>query len=318
MKWALIVVVAIFVLLIGAGVGSWLVLRAPDLTYSELESRYADSGSHFVDLSGGVRLHYKDEGHGPLLVLVHGFGDNFGTWDGWTKNLKSHFRIIRIDLPGHGLTRAPATTRIDPERFADLIDEFAAKASLPKFAVAGNSLGGAVAWELTLRHPERINALILVDAAGFPSVGLAKTPPLAFRILEYRWGREILKTIDNKPLIRDSLKREVGNPAVITDELVNRWADLQRAPGHRDILLSSPLAGKGIAIQGRLHTIKVPTLVLWGEADPLIELAAGKNFAAAIPGARLKVYPHVGHLPQIEVPAASVHDVAAFLGTIPN
>ncbi len=318
MKWFLIVVLAILVVLIGGGVGGWLWLRAPDLTYSDLESRYADSNSHFIDLSGGVRLHYKDEGHGPLLVLVHGFGDNFGSWDGWTKELKSRFRIIRIDLPGHGLTSAPATTSIDPERFADLVDEFATKAHLPKFAIAGNSLGGAVAWELAVRHPARINALILVDAAGFPSAGLTKKPPLAFRILEYRWGREFLKTIDNKPLIRDSLKREVGNPAVITDGLVNRWADLQRAPGHRDILLSAPLAGKGVAIEARLRTIKVPTLVLWGKGDPLIELAAGKKFVSAIPGARLIVYPHVGHLPQIENPAASAHDVAAFLGTIPN
>ena len=313
-----IVVLAALVLLIGGGVGGWLWLRAPDLPYSELESRYADSSSHFIDLSGGVRLHYKDEGHGPLLVLVHGFGDNFGSWDGWTKELKNRFRIIRIDLPGHGLTRAPATTRIDPEAYADLIDEFAAKAGLPKFAVAGNSLGGAVAWELAVRHPERLDALILVDAAGFPSVGLAKNPPLAFRILRYEWGRAFLKTIDNKPLIRDSLKGEVGNPAVITDALINRWADVQRAPGHRDILLSGPLTGKGAVSEAKLRAIKLPTLVLWGEVDPLLELAAGKKFAATIPGARLVVYPHVGHLPQIETPAASAHDVAAFLGTIPN
>ncbi len=316
MKWVLRVVLAAFVLLIGAGVGSWLWLRAPDLPYTELESRYADGSSHFVELSGGVRLHYKDEGHGPLIVLVHGFGDNFGSWDGWAAALKDRYRVIRIDLPGHGLTRAPATTRLDPEAFADVIDEFAVKAGLPKFAVAGNSLGGAVAWELAVRHPDRLNALILVDAAGFPSTTLAKNPPLAFRILQYEWGRAILKTIDNKPLIRCSLKGEVGNPAAITDALINRWADVQRAPGHRDILLSGPLAGKGAASEAALRNIHLPTLVLWGQIDPLITLDAGKKFAAAIPGAQLKVYPHVGHLPQIEIPAVSAHDVAAFLATI--
>jgi Predicted hydrolases or acyltransferases (alpha/beta hydrolase superfamily) len=315
MRWAGIVVLVFLVLLIGAGVGSWLWLRAPDLSYSELESRYAGKNAHFVDLNGGIRLHYEDEGRGPVIVLVHGFGDNWGSWDGWAAALKNRYRVIRIDLPGHGLTRAPASTPIDPEAFADVIDEFANKIGLPKFAVAGNSLGGAVAWEVAVRHPERLNALILVDAAGFPSATLTK-PPLAFRILQYQWGRALLKTIDNKPLIRDSLNGEVGNPAVITDALVNRWADVQRAPGHRDILLSGPLTGKGAASEAALGKLSLPTLVLWGEKDPLITLDAGKKFAAAIPGAKLKVYPGIGHLPQIEIPAASAHDVAAFLATI--
>lgn len=313
-----LVVLTVLILLIGVGIGGWLWLRAPDLSYAELEARYIDKSSHFIDLSSGVRLHYQDEGHGPVLVLVHGYGDNWGSWDGWAAALKEHYRVIRLDLPGHGLTRAPATTRIDPEAFADLIAEFAVKAGLPKFAVAGNSLGGAVAWQLAVRHPERLNALILVDAAGFPSATLSKKPPLAFRILQYEWGRAFLKSIDNKPLIRNSLKGEVGNPAVITDALVNRWADVQRAPGHRDILLSGPLTGKGAASVAVLGKLALPTLVLWGEKDPLITLDAGRKFAAAIPGASLKVYPGVGHLPQIEIPAASAHDVAQFLATIPS
>lgn len=316
MKWALRVVLVILILLIGVGGGSWLWLRAPDLPFATLEARYAGKSSHFVELSGGVRLHYKDEGRGPVILLVHGFGDNWGSWDGWAAALKDRYRVIRIDLPGHGLTRAPATTRIDPEAFADLIAAFAVKTGLPKFAVAGNSLGGAVAWNLAVRHPERLRALILVDAAGFPSTTLTKNPPLAFRILRYEWGRAILKTIDNKPLIRGSLKGEVGDPAAITDALIDRWADVQRAPGHRDILLSGPLTGKGAASEAVLGKIALPTLVLWGEKDPLITLDAGRKFAGAIPGAKLIVYPGVGHLPQIESPERSAHDVAAFLGTI--
>ncbi|HEY0283555.1 MAG TPA: alpha/beta hydrolase, partial [Rhizomicrobium sp.] len=252
---------------------------------------------------------------GPLLVLVHGFGDALGTWDGWTAALKDQYRIIRVDLPGHGLTQAPATYRIDVEAYADLIDELAAKLSLPKFAIAGNSLGGAVAWEFAVRHPSRLNALILVDAAGWPSKGLTKNPPLAFRILQYKLGRDILKTIDNKPLIRDSLRREVGDPSVITPQLVERWAELQRAPGHREILMSGPVAGKGLAAKEKLAGIKLPALVLWGENDPLLDLDGGKKFAAAIPGARFVVYPHVGHLPQIESPIPSARDVALFLGS---
>ncbi|MGA7711566.1 MAG: alpha/beta hydrolase [Rhizomicrobium sp.] len=310
--------IGLVVVLILAAFSGWLALRAPDIPYQVLEAKYANSDSHFVDLPGGVHLHYRDEGRvdRPLLLLVHGFGDSLWTWDGWVETLKSKFHIIRIDLPGHGLTRAPANYRLSAETYADLIDDFAAKRSLPKFAIAGNSLGGGVAWQLALRHPDRVDALILVDAAGWPSKASAKSPPLAFRILQYRIGREFLKTIDNKPLIIDSLKSEVGDKFVITPALVDRWAELQRVPGHRDILLSTSLSGQSFASKEKLDQIRIPTLVLWGQIDPLLSVEDGHKFADAITGSRLIVYPHVGHLPQIEIPERSATDVAEFLTSI--
>jgi pimeloyl-ACP methyl ester carboxylesterase len=317
MRWVIGVFVTLVLLLIVGGVGIWLVLRAPDLPQAELEARYVGTASRFVELPGRIRLHYKDEGKGPVLVLVHGGGDNLWTWDGWVEVLKSHYRIIRVDLPGHGLTQVPPGTKLNLTGSADLIATLTNKLGVPKFAVAGNSLGGLVALNLAVHHPEKLSALILVDSAGLPNPPSSKKPPLAFQLLQYSWARAILKTIDNKPLINDSLKNEVGNPAVITEAIVNRWADVQRAPGHRDILLGGSWEAKPLN-EETLHKIAVPTLVLWGAVDPVVAVSSGKKFAAIIPGARLVIYPHVGHLPQIEVPAASAHDVAAFLGTIPN
>jgi len=88
---------------------AWLELRGPDIPYETLEAKYTDSASHFVDLPGGLHVHYRDEGdpNRPLLVLLHGFGDSFTSWDGWVPELKGRFRLIRLDFPGHGLTRAP-------------------------------------------------------------------------------------------------------------------------------------------------------------------------------------------------------------------
>lgn len=139
---------------------------------------------------------------------------------------------------------------------------------------------------------------------------------MAFRILQYRIGREFLKTIDNKPLIIDSLKSEVGDKFVITPALVDRWAELQRVPGHRDILLSTSLSGQSFASKEKLDQIRIPTLVLWGQIDPLLSVEDGHKFADAITGSRLIVYPHVGHLPQIEIPERSATDVAEFLTSI--
>jgi pimeloyl-ACP methyl ester carboxylesterase len=103
---------------------------------------------------------------------------------------------------------------------ADFVDAFAARLALPKFAVAGNSMGGGAAWQLAVRHPDRINALILVDAAGWPPEKPPASIPLAFRILQYPIGRAFLRSIDNSPLIAEGLKTDVYDKTLITP----RWS----------------------------------------------------------------------------------------------
>jgi pimeloyl-ACP methyl ester carboxylesterase len=316
MKALGIVIVVVAVLLIAA----WLALRGPDIPYETLEAKYSGAGSHFVDLPGGLHVHYQEDGDAgaPLLVLLHGYGDSFTGWDGWVAELSGKFHIIRLDFPGHGLTRAPADYLLGGERLADFVDAFAQALSLPKFAVAGNSMGGGVAWQLALRHPDRISALILVDAAGFPNEKPPAKIPLAFRILRYRLGRAFLRNIDNRPLIDEGLKTDVYDKAVITPAFVDRWAEFQRAPGHRTILMALNPGGFGSATAAALGAIRVPTLVINGEDDVLVEPASARKFAAAIPGAKLILYPHVGHLPQVEIPQRSAADVAEFLQAQPH
>jgi pimeloyl-ACP methyl ester carboxylesterase len=297
----------------------WLKLRGPDIPYESLEAKYTGSASRFVDLPGGFHVHYQEEGDPtqPLLVLLHGFGDSFTTWEGWVRELKTQFHVISLDFPGHGLTRAPAGYQLSGDGLADFVDAFAAKLALPKFAVAGNSMGGGAAWQLAVRHPDRIDALILVDAAGFPNEKPPTEVPLAFKILQYPIGRAVLRNIDNRPLVDEGLKTDVYDKALITPAIVDRWAEFQRAPGHRAILIGVNFGAQTQATADVLGTIEAPTLVLHGESDVLIEPASARKFAAAIPGAKLITYPHVGHLPQIEIPQRSAADVAAFLETPP-
>jgi len=306
------VTLAILIVLI---LGAWLKLRGPDIPFEILEAKYADADSHFVDLPGGYHVHYRDAGDPnlPLLVLLHGFGDSFTSWEGWVRELKTRFHILSPDFPGHGLTRAPRGSRLNAEGLADFVDAFAAQLALPKFAVAGNSMGGGAAWQLAVRHPQRIDALILVDAAGFANDKPPGEVPLAFKILKYPIGRALLRNIDNRPLIEEGLKTDVYDKSLITPFIVDRWADFQRAPGHRAILMGIDMGAPVRPTAELVSAIKVPTLILWGESDPLIEPAAAAKFAAAIPGAKLIIYPKVGHLPQIEIPQRSAADVAEFL-----
>jgi len=309
----------LFGVVIALLVAAWLKLRGPDIPYAALEAKYTDTASRFVDLPGGFHVHYQDEGDPsrPPLVLLHGFGDSFTTWEGWVHELRGKFHIISVDFPGHGLTRAPEEYQLAGDGLADFVDAFAAKLALPKFAVAGNSMGGGAAWQLAVRHPDRIDALILVDSAGFPNEKPPAEVPLAFRLLQYPIGRAVLRNIDNRPLIDEGLKTDVYDKSLITPAIVDRWAEFQRAPGHRAILIGVNFGAQTQATADLLGTIKVPTLVLHGENDVLIEPASARKFAAAIPGAKLITYPHVGHLPQIEIPQRSAADVAAFLETQP-
>jgi pimeloyl-ACP methyl ester carboxylesterase len=298
---------------------AWLKLRGPDIPYAELEAKYADASSHFVDLPGGFHVHYQEDGDpkAPTLVLLHGFGDSYTSWESWVRELEGRFHVIALDFPGHGLTRAPAGYQLSGPALADFVAAFARQLALPKFAVAGNSLGGAAAWQLAVRHPDLIDALILVDAAGFPPSKPPSSVPLAFRILQYPIGRALLRNIDNRPLIEEGLKTDVYEKSLITPAFVDRWAEFQRAPGHRAILMDINLDGMGFATPQILSTITVPTLILHGEDDLIIEPQSARKFAAAIPGAKLIFYPKVGHLPQIELPLRSAADVAAFLATLP-
>lgn len=289
-------------------------LYRPDIPYEKLEAKYARPTSHFADLPGGVRMHYRDDGprDAPVVMLVHGYGDSFLTWEPFIERLSPNFRVITIDLAGHGLTRAPADYAPDMDRFAEQVDALAAKLDLPPFAIVGNSMGGGVAWQTAVRFPERVKALVLVDAAGWPA-DPNKPVPAAFKILQSDLGRFLLQRIETRPLTAQGLKMDVVDDSLITPAFVDRWVEVQRAPGHRAILMGVRPGRHTVASEAALGQIKAPTLVLHGEQDVIIDPADGRKFAAAIPGAALITYPNAGHLPQYEIPDRSAADVTAFL-----
>lgn len=317
LKTFVLTLLTLLVLLAAVALAAFLWLRAPDLPAAELEARWATPADRYLDLRPGLRLHYRDEGpaDAPVLLLLHGYGDSYATWEGWAAALKAGHRVISLDLPGHGLTAAPEGTGLDREALARLVLAFAARLQLPPVVLAGNSMGGGVAWQAALLGPQALRGLVLVDAAGWPMPESA--PSLAFRILAHPWGRALLARIDNRPLIRQGLTAQVGDKALITDELVDRWALYQRYPGHRPILMSAAPGAQAPASEAGLAPLRLPTLVLWGEVDPLLPLDHGRRFAAAIAGSQLIVYPGVGHLPQREIPQRSAADVAAFVARLP-
>ncbi|MET0274301.1 MAG: alpha/beta hydrolase [Phenylobacterium sp.] len=292
----------------------------PDIPYTRLEAKYASPTSHFADLPGGVRMHYRDEGNaaGPTLVMVHGFGASLHAWEPWVTRLGKDYRLISLDLPGHGLTQAPAGYKASTDGNVALVDALTHQLSAPEFVLAGNSMGGGVAWNYALAHPERLRGLVLVDAGGWPSAKDAKGPPLIFRMLANPAGRAVLKSFDPAPMAERGLKDAYLDPKLVTPALLERYTDLARAPGHKDILLTMQSRSRAPVTPETFKQIRVPTLVMVGEQDKVIPAANSQSLAGAIPGAKLVSYADGGHVPMEQLPDRSAADVRAFMeGLIP-
>ena len=296
----------------------WWSLKRDDIPYEQLEMIYASSDSRFLALDEEKRIHFRDVGprEAPTIVLVHGFSASLHTWEPWVADLKRDYRVISLDLPGHGLSRCVDNDEIGMEQFTDIIDQVTRALKVERFTLAGNSMGGGAAWNYALAHPERLEGLVLVDAAGWPRAAEESDDrPFIFRLLEIGIARELVKDLDMSSLIRPGLEDSFADPAFVTDEMVDRYASLSRAPCHREALLTLS-AGRGTRTEAspeKLSAIAIPTLVMHGELDNVIPASHGEQFAAAIPGAELKLYPDVGHLPQEEIAAQSVADLRDFL-----
>ncbi|WP_084397414.1 alpha/beta fold hydrolase [Henriciella aquimarina] len=309
---------AIILTLVAVLAAGWLALRRPDIPYETLESTYSVAGSKFTTLGDDVKVHYVDTGprDAPVLMLVHGYAASLHTWLAWRDVLDDNYRIVMLDLPGHGLSRTPEDKPVSIGYYTEIVDQLADRLDIDRFSLAGSSMGGNVAWRYALDHPDRLDSLVLVDAAGWPPAeGEADQAPLVFKLLRFRLARLVIKDLDMSRLIEDGLRKSFADPSFVTSEMAERYSALSRAPGHRQALLSLAAGGpkRMKASRERLGDLSVPTLILWGQHDNLVPVAHAKQFEEAIPNAVAIIYDEAGHIPQEELAVQSAGDVRAFL-----
>ncbi len=299
----------------------YVVLLRPDISYATLEHKYANAASRFIDLPGGFHLHYRDQGnrHGPALLLIHGFGASLQDWEPWVERLRGKYRLVSVDWPGHGLTRSPEDFDPSSTNNAELIERFANATGLGRVTVIGNSKGGEIAWVLALRHPARVERLVLVDASGWEWQKYPVSDNALFAFLDSRFGAWLIRGLDKSRIVRQLLTSAFYDPRLATDAMITRYVELSRAPGHRAILdrtFVATLRGldrDGWATKDKLARITVPTLVLWGDHDKLVDPGDARKFADAIAGSDVIVYRKVGHVAMEEVAAKSAADLDAWL-----
>jgi pimeloyl-ACP methyl ester carboxylesterase len=286
---------------------------APDRPVSELTARWAQPPSIFMDVTG-LRAHVRDEGprDDPMpIVLLHGTSDSLHTWGGWTAVLARERRVIRVDLPGFGLTGPAPDGDYRVERYVQFVGALLDALGVQRCVLGGNSFGGWVAWETALAQPERVRALILVDAAGYPIE--SQSVPIGFRIARVPGLNRVMRSVLPRDLIESSVRNTYGDPSRVTPELVDRYYELTLRQGNRAALAQRFAAGRWAADPSRVRQLRQPTLILWGGRDGLIPLHYGEQFERDIAGSRLVVFPELGHVPQEEDPAATVAAVSQFL-----
>jgi pimeloyl-ACP methyl ester carboxylesterase len=302
-------------LLLALLAGAFLLLRNPDVPLDELKARYASPASQFLEVSPGFTVHVRDEGRrdAPALFLIHGSNASLHTWEPWVARLSNRYRIVSLDLQGHGLTGPVPSGCYTPTCMAETVEAVRAKLGIERLAIAGNSMGGAVSLAYALAHPKRVSALILVDSGGAP-VRRDRAPPLGFRIAQTPVLRDLAAHITPRSMIAETLDKSVSVKAVASEAAVERYWELLRAPGNREATMQRFAAPRReLAADTLAPLADTPVLILWGADDALIPLSAAQWFKTVLAHAKLIVYPNIGHLPQEEAPDRSAADVIAFL-----
>jgi pimeloyl-ACP methyl ester carboxylesterase len=310
---ALLAIIAILAVL-------WIVFRVDDIPVATLRAKYGSPASQYVELAPGTVIHLRDEGprDGFPIVLLHGSSASLHTWEPWVARLTPRFRVISFDFPAHGLSGPVPSRDYSADSYVKITEKVVAHLGLTRFALGGNSMGGGVAWRYAAANPDKVAALILVDAAGQPPKGPGKSTPLGFRIANTPVLRDIAATVTPRALLESSFKQSVSVQAIATPAMIDRYWELLRYPGNRQATLDRFGGYRAPASTAAVAGITAPTLILWGRDDAVIPVEAAAWFSSQMPKARVTILDGVGHIPMEEAPDRSLAPVLALLDELPE
>jgi pimeloyl-ACP methyl ester carboxylesterase len=289
-----------------------VVTEVPNPSLDDLRSEYASDSSQFIKLKN-TDLHYTDEGTGPVVLLIHGSFSSFLEWDGWVDLLAENYRVVRLDLPGFGLTGPVETEDYSVEHDMVLIDELMDNLDIERFALAGTSFGGMVSFRYASSRPEKISALILASSAGLVFAQVTESPPPSIL-------RSLLKDYFIPRSWFDwAIHHSAGKDEMITDEHITEAYRMTNGKGRQD---SARLRREAYDIgnpKDVLARISAPTLIMWGEANPALSPDVANQFQSNLTNAKetdVIVYPGVGHKILLEAPTKTARDAEQFLNRV--
>ncbi len=302
-----LLVLAILAVL-GLGCVGWALYGGHERAADAVEAQYVTSSDQFVEIDGArVRVRTEGPANAPVLVLIHGFTLSLETWDVWADALKSDYRVVRYDLLGHGLTGPDAQQRYSPEERSVFLEQVLDSLSIERAAIAGNSLGGTVAWRFAAASPDRVTRLILVDAGAFPFGEVGDDPaPVNFVV-------KALMRSAPKPVVAGMYRGLFADPDALSDERMDEIYALMRREGNGQAFVDHLFEFALPDPRADLARITAPTLVIWGAEDPMLPVEQANMIADAIPDACSLVIEGVGHAPQEEAAELTLAAVREFL-----
>ena len=326
LKFLFFIASLVFLLLVVAAV----VLVRPDLNRKELNG-YISPASSFMTMRDGSEVHYRDEGdpNGPVVVLIHGGFGSLHNWEPWMPDLSRHFRVVSMDLPGHGLTGWVNSGLFHRESNVAVVAELVDTLELGDFTLVGHSMGGAVALVYTLDFPDRVNSLILIGSEGVPPEGgyqpdglgadeemLARKENL--EDISLSWVDRLLARVGSPWVVEQGVRSMLWDQSLVTPGFVDRFGRILRHTRNREafvLMYRQTIASIDLQVDllPRLAEIEVPALLLFAAEDQLAPVSVGKRFDKALKESRLVIYENTGHLIMHEVPVQSVREATTFI-----
>lgn len=284
-----------------------------DIPLATLKAKYAQEPSAFVSVDG-MDVHFRDEGESKKsipIILIHGTGSSLHTFDEWTIQLKNDYRVIRMDLPGYGLTDPFPKRNYSIDSYVKFIKQFLDEKDIRQCIIGGNSLGGHIAWKFTATYPNMVNKLIVIDASGYPYK--SKRIPMAFKLAKIPILKDIFTFITPKFIVRSSIENVYADKSKVTDAIIDRYFELTLHSGNRQAFIDKFSAKNDPDAFKQISSILQPTLILWGDQDFLIPLENAQFFHQDLPNNTLVILDNTGHVPMEESPKQSVEAVISFL-----
>ena len=329
-----------------------LLLFERDLPTEVVDAQYANAQSQFLRTNADDRIHFRDQGPSDAIpiVLIHGANGSLHSFEAWAEELSDRYRVISLDLPGHGLTGATATDRYDIDADIAAIRAVTDHLAIERFVLAGHSMGGGIAMALAKDSPDPLLGLVLIGSvvpwrprgtepeaaqqaitedqtAGVADISRAdhnasaneqnkpnrKTgSPLS--VLRLPGASLIGRYIDPALLAERAARSAYGNEKLVTDRLVQRYIDLSLRKGSRAALFKRMASRTSRVIPPPIFA--GPVLIQWGSGDTWTPPSLIQPLVEALPQATVVIYEEAGHLPMEESPSPSVRDLLSFLDSI--
>ena len=306
--------IAIAVVIVIVGLFLYAAYGRKDLTLTKeyVKEKYVLPNSKFINWNG-TEIHYTESGSGFPILMIHGFGGSNRDFILLDSMVHDKYRVIRVDLPGFGLSDFPKQTEENPDYIKVYDDYFTFLLDtlhLDSCYVMGNSLGGLMSWNLAVKHPSVVKKLILFNSAGYDMAEVIKSANA--KVFKYGIVQLLLQKGIPKFFTKRGMQRVFYNKSLLTVDREQRINDFWNRKGNMQQILNMASSDKFLD-QNLIKQIACPTLIVWGKQDKVVHPKYAERFHSDIMKSRVIMYDSCGHVPMLERPLDVKRDVLKFL-----